>query len=97
MLDECWSDLSGPAMGGADPPDRLGTDPDRSRRTEATKRLIGSSAASSGSLRRTNTIGVTASLNREMHRMAEERAQRRLAAILAADVVGYSQCVGRVN
>ena len=33
--DECRSDLSGPAMGGADPPDRLGTDPDRSRRPEA--------------------------------------------------------------
>jgi pyruvate/2-oxoglutarate dehydrogenase complex dihydrolipoamide dehydrogenase (E3) component len=49
--DECRSDLSGSAMGGADPPDRLGTDPDRSRRTEATKRLIGSSAASSGLLR----------------------------------------------
>src|SRR5512145_2049727 len=26
-----------------------------------------------------------------MHRMAEERVQRRLAAILAADVVGYSR------
>ena len=40
--DECRSNLSSPAMGGADPPDRLGTDPDRSRRTKATnKRLIG--------------------------------------------------------
>src|SRR5215510_4008790 len=28
---------------------------------------------------------------RQTHRMAEERAQRRLAAILAADVVGYSR------
>ena len=27
--------------------------------------------------------------------MAEERAQRRLAAILAADVVGYSRLMGR--
>ena len=26
--------------------------------------------------------------------MAEERAQRRLAAILAADVVGYSRLIG---
>ena len=33
--DECRSGLSGPAMGGADPPDRLGTDPDCSRRPEA--------------------------------------------------------------
>ncbi|WP_256378587.1 hypothetical protein [Nordella sp. HKS 07] len=26
--------------------------------------------------------------------MAEERAQRRLAAVLAADVVGYSRLIG---
>src|SRR6185369_7115652 len=30
-------------------------------------------------------------LKRHSHRMVEERAQRRLAAILAADVVGYSR------
>ena len=30
-------------------------------------------------------------LQRQTHRMAEERVQRRLAAILAADVVGYSR------
>ena len=33
--DECRGGLSGPAMGGADSPDRLGTDPDSSWRTEA--------------------------------------------------------------
>ena len=29
--------------------------------------------------------------------MAEERVQRRLAAILAADVVGYSRVIGMVE
>src|SRR5262245_32380165 len=32
-------------------------------------------------------------LERQMHRMAETRVQRRLAAILAADVVGYSRLI----
>jgi hypothetical protein len=29
-----------------------------------------------------------------LHQMSEERTQRRLAAILAADVAGYSRLVG---
>jgi hypothetical protein len=38
-------------MGGADPPDRLGTDPDRAWRIEALRRLIGFGAEGSGVLR----------------------------------------------
>src|SRR5205823_1104991 len=38
--DECWSVLFGPAMGGADPPHRVGTDPDYSRRPEARRSNI---------------------------------------------------------